>query len=98
MVHDLSSITGYVPSPARPSAPAFKTFVTPLVEPTGASQTQRSEGHHNPSVEMATLTTAEGTRTPPVLQNLLYCQERRLTIYFSPRSWDLCQWSVNGSP
>ena len=52
----------------------FKTFITSLPEPTGASQTQRSEVRHNPSVEMATLTTAEGTRTPPVLQNFLYCQ------------------------
>ena len=74
LVRGRSSITGYVPSPARPSASAFKTFVTSLPEPTGASQTQRSEVRHNPSVEMATLTTAEGTRTPPVLQNFLYCQ------------------------
>ena len=61
----------HAPSPARPSASVFKILVTSLLKSVGASHIQRLEGRHNPSVEMATLTTAEGTRTPPVLQNFL---------------------------
>ena len=70
-----SSITGYVPNPAYPSASTSKTLVIPLPESVGAPQTQRPKGRHNPSVEMASPTTAEGIRTPPVLQNFLYCQK-----------------------
>ena len=76
LVRGPSSITGHVVlTPPILLASVVKTIITLLSGSVGVIQIQRLEDRHNSrSVEMTTMTTAEGTRTPPVLQKFLYFQ------------------------